>query len=269
MMHVVIPAILPFEGTHPILGLRKLGQMIACQIPTGYLRVLETTIRVLLAVWPILVQPAELQAAALSGTITVPPNRGIRASLTIHDLSTPRTAGHKAFDRQFASKGDGTFSITGVPPGKYRICVDAPNENALDPCVWSATQPVWTVTDTSNIANVNIQVAVGTQIKVHVNDPQNTLPQTKGGVHGDPLSMTVVTGRGRHHSLRLLAASPGSSDHYLVVPFGEPVLLNTQSSSLALSDEKGKRLEGDSQQVPMRVPVGGSAPPVTVNVAKR
>ena len=152
-------------------------------------------------------------AATLSGTVTLPPNRSIRASLTIHDLSTPRTPGHKAFDKQFASKANGTFSITGVPAGKYRICVDAPNENALDPCVWSATQPTWTVTDTSNITNVNIQVAVGTQIKVHVNDPQNALPTSKGGVHGDALSMTVVTGRSRHHSLRLLSASPGSSDH--------------------------------------------------------
>ena len=207
--------------------------------------------------------------ATLSGTIIVPLNRGIRASLTIHDLSTPRTPGHKAFDRQFASKANGTFSITGVPAGKYRICVDAPNENALDPCVWSTTQPTWTVTDTSNLTNVNIPVAVGTQIKVHVNDPQNALPQTKGGVHGNALSMTVVTGRSRHHSLRLLSASPGSSDHYLIVPFGEPVVLNTQSVSLALSDEKGKRVEGDSQQVPLRVPAGGSAPAVIVNVSKR
>ena len=208
-------------------------------------------------------------AATISGTITVAPSHGIRASLTIHDLSTSRTPGHKAFDRQFASKANGTFSITGVPAGKYRICVDAPNENALDPCVWSTTQPTWTVTDTSNLTNVNIEVAVGTQVKVHVNDPQNALPQTKGGVHGNALSMTVVTGRSRHHSLRLLSASPGSSDHYLIVPFGEPVVLNTQSASLALSDEKGKRLEGDSQQVPVRVSVGGSAPPVIVNVSKR
>ena len=147
--------------------------------------------------------------------------------------------------------------------------MDAPHENALDPCVWSATQPTWTVTDSSNLTNVNIQVAVGTRIQVHVNDPQNVLPQTKGGIHGEALSMTVVTSQSRHHSLRLLSASPGSSDHYLVVPFGEPVVLNTQSSSLALSDEKGNRFQGDAQQVPVRVPVGGSAAAVTVNVARR
>ncbi len=147
--------------------------------------------------------------------------------------------------------------------------MDAPQENALDPCVWSATQPTWTVTDSSNLTNVNIQVAVGTQIKVHVNDPQNVLPQTKGGIHGEALSMTVVTSRSSHHSLRLLSASPGSSDHYLVVPFGEPVVLNTESGILALSDEKGNRYQGDAQQLPVRVPVGRSAPAVTVNVAKR
>jgi hypothetical protein len=62
-------------------------------------------------------------AATLSGVVNVSPGHGIRASLSIHDLSTPRTAGHKPYDHQFASKADGSFSLTGVPAGKYRICV--------------------------------------------------------------------------------------------------------------------------------------------------
>jgi hypothetical protein len=144
---------------------------------------------------------ATVFGAGLSGAVAVPSGRGIRASLSIHDLSTPRTAGHKPYDHQFASKADGTFSLTGVPAGKYRICVDAPQENVLDPCLWSDTQQTWTVADSDNLTKLAIKVPTGTQLKVHVNDPQGALPQTKGGVHGEALSMVVMTNRKRYHNL--------------------------------------------------------------------
>ena len=72
--------------------------------------------------------------ATISGTIKTTAGKPIRAALTIHDVSTARTQGHTPFDRQFASKTDGSFTISGVPAGKYQICVDAPQENVLDPC---------------------------------------------------------------------------------------------------------------------------------------
>jgi hypothetical protein len=75
------------------------------------------------------------ERTSFSGQLSLATGRPIRASLSIHDLSTPRTTGHKPYDHQSASKADGTFSLTGVPAGKYRICVDAPQENVLDPCL--------------------------------------------------------------------------------------------------------------------------------------
>ena len=205
----------------------------------------------------------------MAGTVTLPNGHGVRASLTIHDLSTPRTAGQKPFDRRFASKSDGIFSLPAVPAGKYRICVDAPQANVLDPCLWSATQPTWTVTEGTAITNIAIKVQVGTQVRVHVNDPQGELPSTKGGVRGEALSMVVVTNQKRYHNLRLLSASAGSSDHYVIVPFDETLTLVTESASLAVSDKDGKRLSGDSQKTPLRVSAGAVVPPVVLNVSKR
>jgi hypothetical protein len=208
-------------------------------------------------------------AATISGMIANSTGRGVRASLTIHDLSTPRTAGHKPYDHQFASKADGTFALTGVPAGQYRICVDAPQENVLDPCLWADTQQTWTVADADNLTKLAIRVQTGTQLKVHVNDPQGSLPQTKGGVHGDALSMVVVTNRKRYHNLRLLSAGKNVSDHYVVVPFDEPLVLVTESASLTVSDKDGKRVSGDSQKMPLRIASGTTLPPVMVNVGKR
>jgi hypothetical protein len=210
----------------------------------------------------------QADAAGISGNVTATSGKGIRASLTIHDLSTPRTTGHKPYDHQFASKADGTFALTGVPAGKYRICLDAPQENVLDPCLWADTQQTWTVANGDNLTKLSIKVQTGTQLKVHVNDPQGALPQTKGGVHGEALSMMVMTNRKRYHNLRLLSAGKNGSDHYVVVPFDEPLVLVTESASLAVSDKDGKRVSGDSQKMPLRI-ASGTMPSVVVNVGKR
>jgi hypothetical protein len=219
-------------------------------------------------VFGVMVLTVTLRGAVLSGSVTVSGIRTIRDSLTIHDLSTPRTAGHKPYDHQFASKADGSFSLTGVPAGKYRICVDAPQENVLDPCLWPDAQQTWTVANGDNLTKLAIKVQTGMQLKVHVNDPQGALPQTKGGVHGEALSMAVITNRKRYYNLRLLSAGKNGSDHYVVVPFDEPLLLVTESASLAVSDKDGKRVSGDSQKMPLRI-ASGTMPSVVVNVGKR
>jgi hypothetical protein len=65
------------------------------------------------------------------------------------------------------------------------------------------------------------------------------------------------------------AADASGSDHYLLVPFNEPMMLITESSQLAPTDGSGNRLPGDSLRVPFVVPAGGSLPPVTINVGKK
>jgi hypothetical protein len=122
------------------------------------------------------------------------------------------------------------------------------------------------VADGDNLTKLSIRVQTGTQLKVHVNDPHGVLPQTKGGIHGEAV---VITNRKRYHNLRLLSAVKNGSDHYAVVPFDEPLVLVTESAILAVSDEDGKRVSGDSQKIPLRVATGATLPPVVVNVGKR
>jgi hypothetical protein len=221
-------------------------------------------------VWVLGLAASQLIAAVvISGRVILPSGHGVPASLTIHDLSTPRIAGNKAFDRQFASKRDGAFSLSGVPAGKFRICVDAPQENVLDPCLWSTDEQTFTVTDGVPLTNLNITVQVGTKIRVHVNDPQDALPKEKGGVRGDALTMVVQTSDRRYHNLRQVSSGPSGSDHYLVVPFDQTVTLVTESTTVALKDQDGKRVSGDSKKTPIRVSAGKSAAPVVVNVEKK
>ena len=56
----------------------------------------------------------------ISGTVTTTAGKPIRAAVTVHDVSTARVQGQAPFDRQYASKSDGTFLFLNVPRASTR-----------------------------------------------------------------------------------------------------------------------------------------------------
>jgi len=208
-------------------------------------------------------------AATIFGTVKTTANTPIRAAITIHDLSTPRTAAQTAFDHQFASKSDGTYSLANIPAGKYEFCVEAPQANALDPCLWTpGGAPTLTLAASDAIANHAITVDTGYMLNLRVNDPGAILPPSKSGVIGGVLSLKIVTAN-RVLNFRLLSTDAQGRNHYLLIPWNQAMVLVAESSSLALFDATNARIPNDAQRFPVRVPKGGSLPPITINVAQR
>jgi hypothetical protein len=210
-----------------------------------------------------------LAAATISGTLKTTAGKPIRAAITIHDLSTPRTPGQSAFDRQFASKSDGTFSLGGIPAGKYEFCVEAPQENALDPCLWTpGGAPTLTVAASDTIANHALTVDTGYMLNLRVNDTSAILPPSKSGVLGSVLSLKIVTGSNRVINFRLLSTDAQGRNHYILIPWNQALTLVPESSSQALFNAANTRITNDSLRIPVRVPKGGSWPTVTINVGQ-
>jgi hypothetical protein len=110
-------------------------------------------------------------ASTVSGNIQTPAGKPIRAAITLHDLSTSRVVGQTPFDHQFASKGDGSFSLASVPAGKYEICVEAPQENVVDPCVWSLLPQTVTVSGSAPVTGVAVQVQTGYRLQIRSTTP--------------------------------------------------------------------------------------------------
>jgi hypothetical protein len=210
-----------------------------------------------------------LPAATISGTLKTTAGKPIRAALTIHDLSTARTSTQTPFDHQFATKSDGTFSLTNIPAGKYEFCVEAPQENVLDPCIWTpGGAPAFTVAAASSaIVNHAITVDIGYNLQLRVNDPASLVPVTKSGVSGDVLSLKVITAANRVLNFRLLSSDSQGRNHYLLIPFNQTLFVVTQSSSLALSSGATVNAPGTAQRIPVRVPLGGTWPVITLGVA--
>jgi hypothetical protein len=79
----------------------------------------------------------------------------------------------------------------------------------------------------------------------------------------------AIGGRNRYVNFRLRAIDNAGRDHYLLVPFNEPMIVVAASSEFALSDASGTRLTNDAERIPVVVPPGKSYPPITLNVGKR
>lgn len=206
---------------------------------------------------------------SLAGTVRTSAGEPVRAAVTIHDLTTPRTTGRTPFDRQFASKSDGAFLIESVPPGKYEICVDGPQKAVLDPCVWSPPAPSVTVTEGGSVTGLALTVETGALLRVRVNDREGLLPRIGGSAVHDALSLGVVTRRNRYLNLRMSSSDPAGQDHFIVVPFEEAVTLAVGSSVHALSDENFVPFAGNSKRISIKVAQGTTPAPIVVNVAKR
>jgi hypothetical protein len=147
--------------------------------------------------------------------------------------------------------------------------VEAPHENVLDPCLWSPTVNVVDISNGAPVSGLAIQVATGYMLQVHVNDPAALLPAAVGGTAGPALTVMAITQTNQYHNFHLLDAGATGREHYLLVPFDQTLTLAIASSSLALSDAQNQRYSGDALQVPVRIPSGGSLPPVVVNVGGR
>lgn len=208
-------------------------------------------------------------AATISGNVTIAGEKPIRAALTLHDLSTRREAGHLPFDRRFASHTDGSFSIAGVPAGRYEVCVDAPAEDVLDPCDWSDSAPSVAVADGDAVTGFAVSVAVGTKFRVRVSDPDGLLSGSPRPA-ADVLLMSIISRQSRVHPMRVLSAGDLEREFYAIVPIGEDVTFVGESRTQELRDGiSNRRLPDDAHRVPFRAAAGSPPAPVSLSIHRR
>jgi len=91
-----------------------------------------------------------------------------QAVSSVYVVAVSATAGGKQFIA--ATGSNGAFSISGVAPGTYSVCVQEPGGAHLDPCLWAAPVRVQ-VAAGQTVSNPPIIAVKGTLLQVVVNDP--------------------------------------------------------------------------------------------------
>jgi hypothetical protein len=177
-------------------------------------------------------------AGAIEGTITNEAKQPVSGAIVTAVGGTARTA----TPRSVVTQATGAFTIPNLPPGSYKLCVQAPGTSYLNPCHWERPRLV-AVAAGQTTKGIGVALRSGSPLKVRVNDASKLLRQAPGAA-GRSVMLMVATPGGFYQPLSLTAKDDAGSDHEVVVPFDLPVRVLVYSRGLALRDSRGASLAG-------------------------
>ncbi len=143
--------------------------------------------------------------------------------------------GVSAFSLSATTRPDGAFSLEGLPPGTYRVCVHAP-AGMLDPCHWSQTPPTVTLAPGEVVDTFRITVPRGALVKVRLKDAGKLLSKNEGKKADASVLVGVWTDRGLFYPAAVVAEDSGGRDHAITVPYDLAVTLSAHSKFFKLAD---------------------------------
>jgi hypothetical protein len=156
----------------------------------------------------------------------------------------------------------GAFTIPTLAAGQYIACAEAPMPGLLDPCHWATSAPTFTVTAGKTTTGVNITMAKGAVIPIHIDDPQSLLKPVTGPIDFD-LQIHAVTAKGHHYNANIQASTATTRDHVITIPFGTAVTIQVLSGHFVVNDQSSEPAAGAS----VSIPSGASAATMSYVVA--
>jgi hypothetical protein len=134
-----------------------------------------------------------------------------------------------------ATNSTGNFSLSGVAPGTYSICVQAPGSPHLDPCNWAKPVQV-RVTAGETVAAGSVVAVKGTLLQVRVNDP--------GGLwqvgSGNPdILLGVQLPAALFQPMRLASSDSAGKSFDVAIPAGTPVQITMYAPHFTIVDSNG------------------------------
>ncbi len=211
--------------------------------------------------------------AAGTGQITgsvVDPSGKPLASANVLVLVRPPASASEAFvsfNAAATTGTDGTFSVTGVPAGRFAVCASVSNQPLLPSCGWQSEQIVAVATGQS--LNLQpIQLKAGVDLYVRVNDPNGTRLSTEGKVAG--ASMLLLAGLstgGVPIPIPMTDFNNKGYDYHLTVPPSTALNLTVFSSFYSLTDANGTAIDPQKGLVqPITIAASAGQYQVTINV---
>ena len=178
----------------------------------------------------------------IQGAIVSPDGQPVsRASVTAQLQQSPGTAPFRAGG---FTETDGSFVVSGVPPGVYRVCIQAPGTRLLNPCTWSSPPSV-TVEVGQTVVLGKLQLETGYLIQVRLGDAGRLLQSDEGRVPGARVQFGVWTPNGFFLPMRVRTRSAASRELELPVPFGASVELSARSRFYDLTDENNTQVDAN------------------------
>jgi hypothetical protein len=163
---------------------------------------------------------------------------------------------------------DGSFTISGLPPGTYGLCAAVKAGGYLDPCAWSAVIPSVDLNAGKDVTGYHLKVVKGDILQVRVNDQSQALEKSAAPLKPAPhVIVGVFTERHIFQPLSIAGKDSGGRNHEGTIPFDKDVSLHLAGKGVEIKDAAGASIDSNGATVTVRHP-SGKAPqlPLTFSV---
>lgn len=139
---------------------------------------------------------------------------------------------------------DGSFALSGLARGTYRVCADAPGRELLDPCQWDPS-PIPVSIGDRPISGLALQLKRGATLSIRVDDNTRALAAAEKTGKG-VLLVGVWSAVGVFHPARITSEDASGRTYSLEVPVGVTARVTVTPSSLGLQDTTGRTFAAGS-----------------------
>lgn len=133
---------------------------------------------------------------------------------------------------------DGSFSVSGLAPGRYGICVKPASGAYIDPCGWADLLKTVQVSDGATAAAGSIRLRAATVLRVRVNDAAQALAKKAGDKAPPHVLVGVFDFRGMFHAAAEIRRDGAGVSFELPMPPDLPVTLRVYSGQVKLETEQ-------------------------------
>ena len=179
------------------------------------------------------------QSSSIAGSVldqNAKPVRG--AQVVLRRISGPKRA-KILLPPNLLSDSNGAFKAVSLPSGTYQGCASLVGTNLLNPCEWLQNPPTITVGVGEAKTNLQINMKLGKQLNVRLDDGQQMLKVPVQGHPGEtvkPVLVQVSSPYGLH--LPHTVANDASGQTYTwTVPAGVALKLDVWSASLSVKSQ--------------------------------
>ena len=157
---------------------------------------------------------------------------------------------------------DGTFSISGVPVGDYRVCAEIEGKGLLHTCRWGNGPLVSIRSGSPTQAAPAIHFAAGTPLHIRLSDDAHVLPAP--GAKGEVPWFGIAKGDG-FAALPLVGSDAGGRDYEMLIPFGASLSVAVMNKSYTLTSSSAN-IAGANATIPVQFATGTTPTPIVVHI---
>jgi hypothetical protein len=181
----------------------------------------------------------ESDSSPLSGaTITLVPINISVAPLSATPISGSNggSTGSGAATATTTSGKDGTFSVSGLAPGQFAICVKDPLGTVTDPCAWRDSRTTVTVVANSPSTGVVVRVKKASVVRIRLNDAIQALAKKATDSAPPHVLVGAFDLRGMFHPALEVHKDSTGTDYQLAIPVDSPIRMTVYSTQIKLAD---------------------------------